>query len=1006
MRTRTFGISALVIAVVTIASCASDRGQSSASVDAADASVSHAANVVAESSEARQKIDALRARFRVTVREPEPQPGHPAALRTRPVIDAGAVVRFETDGETHAHAVVAAEAKHGMSRTASVALPLRAQGMVKLEDDKSRVSIGFALEGTREAPLAVAQGMALYVGALDGADVVHRVHSEGTEDYVVFESRPAKEELSYAVDVSRVAGLRLVSNTLEFLDDGGSPALRIAPPYVVDAKGERHDAKLAVIGCAYDTSPAGPWGRAVTKPGAASCAVRLAWSGVAYPAIVDPSWGATGSMATARQDHTATVLASGEVLVAGGFDGAAPLASAELFDPLANGGAGSFAATGAMATARYSHTATLLATGKVLVAAGRNASTGLSGAELYDPAGNGGAGAFAATGSVATARYWYTASALLSGKVLVAGGYNAGDVTTAEVFDPAANGGVGAFAATGPMQATRHSHTASVLPSGKVLLTGGAVDSALTSAELFDPAGNSGAGTFGPTGSMATARQLHTATVLLSGKVLVTGGLNGSANASAELFDPAANSGAGAFAATGSMTAMRYSHTASGLASGKVLVVGGTDGTPLASAELFDPAANGGVGAFAATTSMAAARQSHAAAVLASGIVLVAGGTNGTLLASAELFGGAPGDTCSGGGSYCLSGFCVDGHCCNTACNGGCDRCDLAGKEGTCTAAPSGDPGASPACAPPYACDGTGATCPTSCTSDAACVPADYCAPNGTCQPQRAQGAACNTTTDCKLGNCRICTSGNCADGFCCDTPCKGACLACAATLKQSGGDGACGPTKDGIDPHNECAPGVLCGPDGMCNGAGGCRLVTPVGTSCGPGDSCSSGAGASAQVCDGNGACPAPSTIPCGAYACGATACNTSCAKNNDCAAGSTCDTATSKCVSGATCDGDHTTTGASGTKLDCAPYKCVDDGTCRASCTSVTDCVAPAVCDVAGKCVPPAPTGDSGGCSVARGDAGSRSPVVPFSLLGLAALFVRRRRDSVRVPLGHRRS
>ncbi len=74
--------------------------------------------------------------------------------------------------------------------------------------------------------------------ALDGSDIVHRVHAEGTEDYVVFDSRPAHEEIAYDVDVSRVAGLRLVSNVLEFLDEGGAPRLRVAPPYVVDGAGK------------------------------------------------------------------------------------------------------------------------------------------------------------------------------------------------------------------------------------------------------------------------------------------------------------------------------------------------------------------------------------------------------------------------------------------------------------------------------------------------------------------------------------------------------------------------------------------------------------------------------------------------------------------------------------------------------------------------------------------------------------------------------------------------
>ena len=84
-------------------------------------------------------------------------------------------------------------------------------------------------------------------------------------------------------------------------------------------------------------------------------------------------------MNAARSDHTATLLPSGLVLVAGGFDGNGLLASAELYDP-ANG---TRSVTGSLHSARNSHTATLLPNGMVLVAGGH--SSGASGAELYDP---------------------------------------------------------------------------------------------------------------------------------------------------------------------------------------------------------------------------------------------------------------------------------------------------------------------------------------------------------------------------------------------------------------------------------------------------------------------------------------------------------------------------------------------------------------------------------------------------------------------------------------------
>src|SRR6266550_3634306 len=124
----------------------------------------------------------------------------------------------------------------------------------------------------------------------------------------------------------------------------------------------------------------------------------------------------TGSLNTARDNHTATLLPNGKVLVAGGAGNISNfLNSAELYDPAS----GSWTATGSLNTARYSHTATLLPNGKVLVAGGFNGSF-LTSAELYDPA----SGSWTATGSLNTGRDFHTATLLPNGKVLVAGGFN------------------------------------------------------------------------------------------------------------------------------------------------------------------------------------------------------------------------------------------------------------------------------------------------------------------------------------------------------------------------------------------------------------------------------------------------------------------------------------------------------------------------------------------------------------------------------------------------------
>jgi hypothetical protein len=180
-----------------------------------------------------------------------------------------------------------------------------------------------------------------------------------------------------------------------------------------------------------------------------------------------------------------------------------------------------------MAAARGSHTATLLANGKVLIAGGSNfAGATLATTELYDPVKQ----SFTAANSMASPRIFHTATLLSNGNVLVTGGmaiaFNGVSLSSAEVYNVVA----GSFSATGPMVTVRDSHFAVLLANGTVLVAGGSFGSnGAFTAELY----NAGSGTFTETGGMETGRALAAAVLLPDGRVFVSGG---SDTNSAELY--------------------------------------------------------------------------------------------------------------------------------------------------------------------------------------------------------------------------------------------------------------------------------------------------------------------------------------------------------------------------------------------------------------------------------------------------------------------------------------
>lgn len=344
--------------------------------------------------------------------------------------------------------------------------------------------------------------------------------------------------------------------------------------------------------------------------------------------VVPAGWSNAPAMVLNRTEHKSVLLNDGRVLITGGY-APAPTDSAEIFDPSANSGFGAFVATGNMSVIRADHAVTLLANGKVLVSGG-------AGADVFDPAANGGIGAFFPTAAMTTYRSsGHSATLLNDGRVLIVGGDSS--MGTAEIFDPAGNGGLGVFTSTGSPSLGRTWHTAVRLNNGKVLIAGGIVQIGpvtTNSMEIFDPAANGGVGAFTPTVNMSVGRGYNVAGAVLlnDGKVLITGGSFNGTGDTADVFDPALNGGMGGIFATYNMLGSRAYHTATILSSGDVIIIGGVGTGYLTATERFIPGAG-----FVSDLPINTGRYHNTTTLLNSGKLLVVGGTTATTPAGAEI---------------------------------------------------------------------------------------------------------------------------------------------------------------------------------------------------------------------------------------------------------------------------------------------------------------------------------------------------------------------------------
>jgi hypothetical protein len=330
------------------------------------------------------------------------------------------------------------------------------------------------------------------------------------------------------------------------------------------------------------------------------------------PISISTSAAGTNALNVYRAFHTATLLNDGKVLIVGGENSSdVAQASAEIFDPAT----GIFTLTGSMATARSSHSAVKLSNGKVLIVGGKNSgNTGLSSAEIFDPA----TGTFSTTGSMSVGRWSPRATLLNSGNVLISGGVPSGSTATktSEIYNPS----TGTFSNSANLSKRTYFHNANLLPSGRVLISAGQeIDGQWTrtdEAEVYDPATD----TFTATATKMTQTRVLSGSALLSnGKVIVAGGCcTGGTNA--DLYDPSTNTFT---AIPGSFpnSATHFNPTVIALNNGNAFILGSWESPGDTQITLYIASTN----TYTAGPSSSVSRYSHAATLLNDGKVLITG---------------------------------------------------------------------------------------------------------------------------------------------------------------------------------------------------------------------------------------------------------------------------------------------------------------------------------------------------------------------------------------------
>jgi hypothetical protein len=408
-------------------------------------------------------------------------------------------------------------------------------------------TIGIRRIGALASPLRRAGDSLVYAPAAPQLESIVFATDRGVEDLVV--AYEGHGEIGYDVDLPPTFRLHPgAPGIVEVRDGRGRARLRMRAERAWDAVGTEIPLQVEVSG--------------------ATLRVRLGATAT-YPVAVDPVWEGTDAMVMPRLGHSATLLPTGEVLIAGGGIG---IRHGEIYDP----STGTFRLTGAMETDRVYHEAVRTRTGEVLLVGGLGPDmTPFAAVETFDAK----TGLFASSGPLSTPRVDSTLMLLPDGRVLCAGGKDtAASLSSSEVWDPV----TGVFSPSAPMTTARASLTSVPLPDGTYLVAGGMKGGLqLSSAEVFDPAVER----FISVAPMKHARSQATLVALPSGNVLAAGAQSGAdASTRSEVFDTSSRT----FHPTGDMVLPRRESLGLLIPSGKALVTGAWNSASEPS-ELYDP---------------------------------------------------------------------------------------------------------------------------------------------------------------------------------------------------------------------------------------------------------------------------------------------------------------------------------------------------------------------------------------------------------------------------------